>query len=171
MPVTVSEGKVFPPHPTGQFVARCIDVIPYDAVQTMNGKRDKVVLRFFCGEYLDNEEPAWVDAWFGRTLHPSGVLRPFLESWRGTPLTELELAGFDLEDLIGAPAYIQVSHKRGDRKVFVNIDSCMKKPKQLQSIDAPPDYVRVQDREDDGMRPRNGRDESEDPPIDDDLPF
>ena len=170
-PVMVSEGKNYPTHPSGTFLAQCIDVIPYDAVRSSHGKkRDRVCLRFFCGKYHEGGDPAWVDAFFTRSLNARAKLREFLESWRGRPFDEAELKGFDLEVLLKANAYVQIIHRRGEHKTYANIDSIMKLAKNQEPVAGLPNYVRVVDREEgepateeDSRRPI--------PEDDDDIPF
>jgi len=175
----ISEGGAsnIPPHPADQFAAKCIDIIDYGLVEmTWQGrtkKKHRGCLRFFCGEYAEGDDgkefPLWVDAWFTLTLNEKGSLRPFLESWRGRPFTADELKQFNLAQLVGADAFIQVVHKPKNGKTYANIASIMRLPRGTEPVQPPADYVRVKDRPKDGES--NGSAPSPFDQDDDDLPF
>jgi hypothetical protein len=57
------------------------------------------------------------------TLASKGNLRPLLEGWRGRTFTEKELEGFDLKNVIGANALINVIHTKKEDKTYANIGS------------------------------------------------
>lgn len=156
MPVMASKsgGGTFTPHPEGQFVGVCVDVHDVGLVAvTFQGhtkQQHKVDLYFFCDEWRDSEKgerwPATVRERFTLTLDDRGRLRPFLESWRGQAFTEEEEEGFDLEKLIGAPAFLQIIHNESNGKVYANIKTIMKLPKGMARLEVPAEYVRVKDR-------------------------
>ena len=153
--IASAQGKgTIPPHPEGQFPGVCIDVIDRGLVESsylgVKKMKHKVTIRFWCGEYgerADGESiPLFVDEWFVLSLHEKSALRPFLESWRGKKFTDAELKAFDLETLIGVPAFLQVSQNTVGEKVYANTDSVMKLPKGVPGIPPLADYVRVCDR-------------------------
>ena len=155
--IASAQGKgSIPPHPEGQYPAVCIDVIDRGLVESsylgVKKMKHKVTIRFWCGEYgerADGESiPLFVDEWFVLSLHEKSALRPFLESWRGKKFTDAELNAFDLETLIGVPAFLQVSQNTVGEKVYANTDSVMKLPKGVPGIPPLADYVRVCDRPD-----------------------
>ena len=166
-------------HPEGAYPAICIDVIDLGDVEThFKGKKKiqhKIVIRWFCGQFgeLENEEgikevvPLWAGERFTLSLSDRSALRPFLEAWRGRPFTELELKGFDLESLVGAAAYLQITHNKKDETTYANVTACMKLPKEMKKPAAPDGYVRVCNRPKDGEPTREpGEDDDSDP-----LPF
>jgi hypothetical protein len=75
------------------------------------------------------------------SLNEKASLRHDLESWRGKPFTFEELAGFDVEKLIGANCLVNVQHKVGTERTFANVVSVMPLIKGMVKI-APLDYVR-----------------------------
>jgi hypothetical protein len=173
-----SAGSSIPPHPQGQYAARCIDLIDYGMVQmTWQGRtkeKHRICLRFWCGEFGKDGEgkeiPLWVDAWFTLTLDERGSLRPFLQAWRGQAFTGPELAGFNVAVLVGVDAMVQVSHNvKGDR-TYANIDSIMRLPKGMAGAGDLSGYVRVKDRPKEDAPATNGSSYSE-PDEDDGLPF
>lgn len=146
-------GKSFPPHPADQYAATCIDVWDVGLVETKFGKKHRVALRYFCGEWheIDGERhPAFLDAYFNATLNEKATLRQFLEAWRGKVFTKDELNGFDLEDLVGAPAFVQVVHNPTPDRVYANIKVIMRLPKGMEAPGTPNGYVRVKDRPTEG---------------------
>ena len=158
-----------PPHTEGPQGAVCIDVFVVKGVEQMNRfknemqKRDKIVLRFYCGEdhTLDNGEvvPLWIDKWFTLSMYEKAALRKFLGQWRGKALSDSEAkAGFRVGDVLGRTALIQVSHNQVGDKLYVNIDSVMALPKGMAAPEIPTDYVRIKDRP-----PRDGEKRSDDP--------
>lgn len=154
MPIIVSDtsnGEDFPPHPEGQFAARCIDIIDLGDVETTfqgrTKKRHRGIIRFYAGESSETGEPLWADKFVTLSLHKKASLRTFLEAWRGKKFTDEELQGFDLEVLLGVDAYIQVSHNVTPNRVYANIDSIMQRPKGVKRAPELEGYVRVCDRE------------------------
>ena len=72
---------------------------------------------------------------FTNSLAEKALLRQFLQSWRGQPFTPEELKGFNLAKLIGQKCLLQIVHntsKADASKVYVNIGTCLKLPKQMQ---------------------------------------
>lgn len=164
----------FPTHPADLFPAVCIDVVDLGEVEvTYQGKAPrkvhKILIRWFCGVYHEREDtgekiPLWVNRKFTNSLAEKSSLLPFLETWRNQPFTAEELKnGFDLEKLIGAPAFVQVSHKAVGTNTYANVVACTRLPKELTRIDPPTGYVRAKDRVDDEAHQPNAND--------DDLPF
>jgi hypothetical protein len=95
------------------------------------------------------------------SLNEKATLRHDLESWRGRPFTAGELAGFDLESVIGANCILNVVHnpsKKDSGKVFANVAAVMPLMKGLPKI-AADGYVRkVAGTEDDETPPPSDND-------------
>lgn len=145
-----SGGVDFKPHPTGPHSAVCCDVVDLGIWQdTYPGKapRDvrKIRVVFQTAEFREDGERFTVGRMFTASLGEKANLRKFLESWRGVPFTEEQLAGFNLVKLIGAPALIQVKHRVKGEKTYADIDSIMQLPKGMTRL-AIEHYVRVKDR-------------------------
>lgn len=155
MPIIASDSsRTFTPHPAGAFPGTCVDVHDLGVIEvTFQGRskqQHKVDVYFFCGQWgqKDNGErfPLTVRKRFTLTLNEQGNLRPFLESWRGKKFTKEELRGFDLEVLIGAPAFLQVSHNETEKGTFANIDVIMRIPQGQRPPGIPEGFVRMKDR-------------------------
>lgn len=156
MPIYVSEGSgaTYTPHPEGQYAARCIDVVDMGWQDTAYGLKYKVRVVFFCDEWqereIDGEKkrvPLTVASFFTASLHEKAKLREFLESWRGKSFTSEEAQKFDLEKMLGAPAFIQVTHNHANGKTYANIKSVMRLPKGMTPPPVPSEYDRVCERE------------------------
>lgn len=190
MAIYVSEGgkSTIPVHPAEMFPAVCIDIIDLGQVKTTwegsTKVQHKIVVRWFCGFYaVPNEDegdaervvaeltaeeaathpdamPLWVNRRFTASLAEASALRPFLETWRGRAFTPDELKQFDLESLLNAPAFIQVSHNTTGTRTYANVDTCVRLPKGMEKIEPPPGYVRSKDRDD-----KNGDDPDTDMPF------
>lgn len=155
MSIIVTEGTSFTPHPEGQFRAVCVDVVERHNVATAWGPKNKVRIAWQTEELRDDGKPCLASASFNANLSENGRLRPFLEAWRGRKFTAQELRGFDLENLIGVQAVIQITHTERDGKTYDNVTAIMRPMKGVPPLE-PRDYVRVQDREQDEQSRRGG---------------
>src|SRR5262245_18905145 len=107
--------KNFTPAPEGLHHAVCVDVIDVGLQDTPWGPKMKVALRW----ELDlpnpdrNNRPYLVTQRYSLSLNEKATLRRLLEAWRGRRFTEAELAGFDLEALLGVNCQLQIVHNLG----------------------------------------------------------
>ena len=84
-------------------------------------------------------------------------------------MSEEELAGCVLEQLIGKNCQLQIVHApRDNGGVFCNIQAIVPAPKGVIKLRAADDYVRVQDRP---TRNGNGHTAPASVPDDDEVPF
>lgn len=167
-------GQDFAPAPTGPHPSVCCDVIDLGMWESeWKGKKKqvrKVRVAFQIPELRDDKKRFVVSRMFTLSLSEKANLRKFLENWRGVPFTPEQLAGFNLVQLIGAPALIQVSHNKKGDKTYANIDTVMKLPRGMEKLSVT-DYVRVKDREKQAAAPNDGDDFGGPIEDDDDLPF
>lgn len=152
MPIIAANngGGTFTPHPEGQFAAVCADVHDLGMVEvTWQGtkkQQHKIDIYFYCGESIEKDGKTidlMVRERFTLSLGESSKLRPFLEAWRGKAFTTEEERGFDVERLIGVGSLIQVTQREHEGKVYSNVTSIMRLPKQMLPPDIPADYVRI----------------------------
>ncbi len=142
----------FKPHPEGQYIGVCVDVIdlgekvqdfpgtvPYlastCAIVFRTGERNEEV-----GEYID------IAREFTVSMGDKANLRKFLEQWRGKPYDKADIdKGVPLHKLEGQPGMLSISHKvSGKNRTYANITACVGVPKQMQAgIGKYPDYVRA----------------------------
>jgi hypothetical protein len=115
-------GTDFEPAPEGLQHCVCVDVADLGMKDTQWGAKHKLRLVWELDQKMKDGRPYIVSAQFTVSLHPKSGLRKTLESWRGKKFTEQELAGFDLENLLGANAQVQVIHNTAeDGRVWANV--------------------------------------------------
>ena len=129
--------------PAGNHVARLYSVIHLgtNSFEYMGElkKSDKVRLTFeLCNERKvfkegDEPKPFSISREFGLTMGKKSNLRPFVESYIGTTLSDEEAYGFDLEDLLGMSCLLNVVHAEKGDKVFANIKSASPLPKGMEA--------------------------------------
>lgn len=172
MPIVAKAGATYKPAPDGSHAAVCCDVIDKGNVEvTYQGKtksQHKIQIVWQIDELRDDGKRFTVQRRYTNSLHEKAALRKDLESWRGRAFTETELAGFDLENLLGAAALINIIHELKGGSTYANVTGIMKLPKQMTAPQIH-DYIRACDRhpEDKG----GASDTPEYPASDEDIPF
>lgn len=185
MAIIAKDSGDFENHPQGQYRAVCMDVVDLGMVENKQfGKmQHKVAIVFHSEAKMKDGRPFEVWERFTLTLNERGRLRSFLQSWRGRAFTEAELAGFDLEKLIGVNAYLQVIHNQSNGKTYANVSTIMLLPRGTAKLEPTKGYERRKDRKPEMSKAPEpamassvpaGRSYPEpEPPFDDDddLPF
>ena len=106
----------------GSYPAVCTWIIGIGPQPTPWGVKEKLKFRFEIPseriEWIDQdgkeqEGPAIIWGTWTASLSPKAELLELLQSWRGRPFTKEELAGFDLNTVLGAPCQLVVVHKEG----------------------------------------------------------
>lgn len=133
-----SSGKDFELAPVGVHPARCYRVIDLGTQTTewqgQTKKAHKVMLTWelLGDERMADGRPFSISKRFTASTHEKGVLRPFLEAWRGRPFTPEEIGSFDITTVLGAPCLLNVTHDAGkDGTTYANISGCMPIPKGM----------------------------------------
>lgn len=143
-------GGGFIPCPTGPQRIVCCDIIDHGWIQsTYMGKpkvQHKVTIRFQSERKMADGKPYIIGRRFTLSLKENSALRPFLNSWRGVPLSEAECAQFDLDRLIGVNAYGNVTHESKSRGIFAEVTSIMPLPAGYEKLTVSPDYKLVRDQ-------------------------
>lgn len=149
MPIIAKDNrKEFTPAPEGLHQGVCVDVIDLGMTQTPWGEKQKVELRW----QIDTLNPETAKRFlvmqrYTLSLNEKATLRHHLEAWRGKKFTNEELAGFDLEKLVGANCQIQIVHNLSDQgRVFANVQALVPIGKGMVKM-RPEDYVRAVDRQ------------------------
>jgi hypothetical protein len=145
--VTGSETKNYAPAPEGTHQAVCVDII--DKGMLPNPFKDgalqhKVDLAWQINELREDGKRFVVYKRYTASLNDKATLRHDLESWRGRPFTVSELAGFDLESILGANCLLNVVHKPSTKdpsRIFANIAAVMPLIKGMPKL-AAKDYER-----------------------------
>lgn len=145
-----ASGANYIPAPAGTHIAVCVDVVDLGMLEvTFSGKKKtqhKIRIVWQIDEDRDDGKPFQVNRRYTLSLHEKAGLRKDLESWRGRPFTEEELAGFDVETVIGAGCMLSVIHSTKDGSTYANVSSVMKLHKGMQAP-SQREYVRVIDRD------------------------
>jgi hypothetical protein len=169
--VSDSGGGTFTPHPTGLHQMVCCDVIDNGIRDTAYGPKHKITIRWQSEEANDKGARLTVQQMYTASLNDKAKLRHDLESWRGKAFTADELRKFDLENLIGANAMVNVVHRQSaDGKTWANVASLAPLMKNLPKLTVAGDYVRQQDREPEPNE-MPAQEEQYAPVTDDDIPF
>lgn len=79
--------------------------------------------------------PRVVSKRYTLSLNKKANLRKELESWRGRPFTDEELAGFDLGKLLGVNCMINVIHEVRNGKTFANVAAVTPLMRGLQKVE------------------------------------
>lgn len=187
MPLMASanDSKTFTPAPAGVHTAVCVDVIDLGLVKSAfpdektgaDKWQHKVNVVWQIDEKRDDGKRFQLYKRYTLSLHEKAALRHDLESWRGRPFTFDELAGFDVEKLVGANCLVNVQHKKSadGTRTYANVVAIMPlakgmpklamldyerpvpKTEQAQPDDAPPlnepESVSVPDFDQDGDVP------------------
>lgn len=116
----------------GTYPAVCCGVVDLGAVynKRYDKYQDTVLLLWeIPGETVDingREEPRIQSKRYTETLGTKSNLRRDLISWRGKDFTEEELAGFKLQNVIGASCFLNVQNNKSDNgKTYTNVVGVM----------------------------------------------
>lgn len=136
----------FDPCPEGLHLAVCVDVVDLGLQPSQWGDKHKVQLRWQVEAEHAQARRFEVRKLYTLSLADKATLRKDLEAWRGRKFSEEELAGFDLEKLIGVNAQVQVLHNvTGDGTTFANVTTVVSVPRGAARM-MPDGYVRERDR-------------------------
>jgi hypothetical protein len=132
-------GKSFEIIEEGTHPAVCYGMVDIGEQKTnYNGEEksaDKIIILWEVSDAtitIDGKEmPRGISKTYTNSLHEKAGLRKDLKSWRGKEFTEAELAGFNLENIIGAPCLINIVHTEKDGRTYANISSIMALPKGM----------------------------------------
>jgi hypothetical protein len=132
-------GMDFPKAPEGTHLARCCKVIDLGTQYSKkwDNHNHKIMLVWELPTELIPEgelagEPFGVAQVYTLSLGEKANLRKDLEAWRGKAFSEEELAGFNIDKLLGQACYLGVTHNKTPDKVYVNVSSIMKLPKGVE---------------------------------------
>jgi hypothetical protein len=147
--IVTDSGGSFETIPTGVFPAVCCSLWNLGVQPGFQGKMThKIVLGWEITERKKEGEWAgkrfMVTKTYTASLNEKANLRHDLESWRGRPFTTEELAGFDVEKVIGAPAMVNlVAQVSKAGKNWTGIAAIMPLSKGMERMnpETPRDYM------------------------------
>ncbi len=120
-----NKGGNFELVPAGPKVGRCFWVI--DLGTQHNEMYDKDVNQVLIGwefpnDCMEDGRPFSLTNFYTVSLSEKANLRRDLEAWRGRAFTDAELEGFNLKNILGVTAYINVVHgknKKGEDRAYL----------------------------------------------------
>lgn len=144
MSFIIKEGGNFKPTPEGICKAVCVDIVEMPNVTTMWGTKDLIRLVWETDNLMDDGRPFLVTKRYTPSLNSKATLRKDLKAWRGKDFDSEELAGFDIDKLIGSSCQLVIVHAEGkDGNTYANISAVIKSKDKLEMTGK---YIRVKDR-------------------------
>lgn len=154
MPITATAKSTAPRQlpPAGTHVARCYQVIDLGSHDSewQGKKRRKHSIRIswelpheLISEGEASGKPFAVHKSYSLSLSEKSTLRHDLQCWRGRAFTEEELAGFDLEKVLGVACMVTIQHDVKPTGTYANVAAVAAMPKGLPcppAINAPLTY-------------------------------
>jgi hypothetical protein len=140
----IKANGAFVPAPEGLHKAVCVDVVDKGILETPWGEKPKIRIIWEIEAAMDDGRRFIVGKTYTASLHEKSNLHKDLRSWRGRPFTAEELAGFDMDKVIGVPCQLLVTHTERDGTVFANVAAVTKA--QGTPLKPTGSYVRMKDR-------------------------
>ena len=120
---------------SGAVVGRCymvVDLGTQDAsFKGAPKKAHKILLTWELAETMDDGRPFAISSRYTLSLFDQAILRQHLESWRGKPFTEEQLAGFDVKAVLGAYCMLSIVHNAEGNRIYANVKGIMPVPKEM----------------------------------------
>ena len=145
--------SLYPVPDEGLHSAVLVDAVDLGNLETPWGQKRKVSLIFELQDTDEEGNPFIVGKRFTKSLNEKAALRKFLEKWKGSKYTPVELQqGVDLENLIGVSATLFIVHNETEERTYANIESILPykdKHGDVNHFAMQPsgEYTRVIDRE------------------------
>lgn len=117
--------------PSGTHIACCWLLVDIGWQATNFGDKEQVVLGFeIPGELIDGK-PMVIYKTLTNSMHEKANLRQWIESWRGTKLSEAEANAFDLRKVLGQACQLSIVHDDTGSKTYANIKAVTGLPRGL----------------------------------------
>jgi len=140
----------FTPVPSGMHLARCYRIVDLGTQKTVWQGQEKfqrkIMVQFEIHSEDDQGNPLLTDKGdplsisknYTLSLNENATLSKDLESWRGSAFTADERKGFDLNNLLGVWAMINVTKATGtDGKEYTNISTINSVPSNIKKAGLP----------------------------------
>lgn len=122
--------------PEGNHLAICYMVVDVGTQPGYEGRlQRKVYIGWeLCGEVMEDGRPFSVRKPYTLSASRRSNLRRDLEAWRGRSFDPSEFGddGFNLKDLLGVAAMVNVTHVTRGEKTYANIASLAPVPRQME---------------------------------------
>lgn len=168
----------YKPIPTGLLPAVCVNVfdIGYQPGYQGGAPSPKVVLlwELTCEDRRDDGKRFQLTKLYTASLGEKAALRKDLETWRGKTFTDVELDGFNLDNIKHVGCQLLLVENTTNGKTFTNVAAVMPplagtKPAVETSSDFVPEWVKKKIAEQ--LHPEPVDDFHDDIPGDDEIPF
>lgn len=182
--ISKEEEHGFDIHPAGLFQAVCLFVEDIGLQKTagFQGKPDKIqrklIIVWESEEKQADGTPFILRKKYTASFFREARLLKDLEAWRGRKFTETELAGFDVDTVIGANCFLNIVHQENEGKSYANISGVIQlkagTPKMTATIKAMPDWLSksLSDLRAKAVTVGEAKEHASNPPMpEDDLPF
>ena len=132
--------SIYPPVAAGTYAAVCVGIIDigeqYNTV--FKNYSDKLIIIFEIPNEkieIDGEKkPRWISKEYTQSLSEKSNLYKTLTSWLGRALSDVELEGFELFDMLGRGCFINLLVEEKDNASYNNISAVVGLP---EGMDAP----------------------------------
>jgi len=152
MPYVITSKETDRERPSSMLLnAVCTGFLPMGLEENFNknGYVRKLVLTFETEEKMKEGEYAGKPFFFSQkyteSLHEKSNLRRDLESWRGKSLSEVEVAGFDIEKVVGVPCTLALVENTKGGNTYLNIGNILSIQSGARVVQAsgakPPDWL------------------------------
>lgn len=128
--VSQDDNKEFEIVPPGVYTARCYQIIDLGTQETATQGGTKLQHKaYIYWEVLDDEvkmadgRPFAVSKQYTLSMFEGAFLYKDLVSWRGKNFTKEELEGFNIGNILGAYATIQIIHNSKNDRTYANVDT------------------------------------------------
>jgi hypothetical protein len=143
MPTLTNQSQEKTLVPEGTHLARCYQFMHYGHIKNYFGEiRDTIRFTFELPNVThvfkeeNGEQPMSISREYNNFLGDTTTLKAHLEAWRGKAFTTEELAGFDVENVVGAACMITVIHKTSNKgKVYDQITGITALPEGIKCPD------------------------------------
>lgn len=107
--VSASNSSAVPTSSTRRLKAVCVDIINLGTVQTKWGTKTRLKFVFETEQLKPNGYPRMASRTYNLSHYVKSRLRQDLDSWRGRPVTQTEMAiGLDFDKLVGKACELEV---------------------------------------------------------------
>jgi hypothetical protein len=120
--VAANGGGDFKSVEPGSYAARCVRIVDIGTQHgeyqgKPNAKKEVIVSFELPNELMDDGRPFMLSKFYTASLGEKANLRKDLEAWRGVAFSEADLAGFDLDNILGKACMLSVIEKNGKARV------------------------------------------------------
>lgn len=149
MPLVAKDSGDFVTVPAGMHLARCYRIVDLGTQRSEYMGKEKYLPKVMIQFEVHGEDdrgnplltqdgrPLSIAKSFTLTLAEKSTLRKDLQMWRGRDFTVDELRGFELKNVLGAWAMLNVTHTESNGKTYTNIAGINPVPANMKKAGMP----------------------------------